>query len=207
LGLFWLRGLPYDENAMTSHWRGFLPALVVLGAALLLSLSACLRSSTPSMPSPALLSPVPTLRGDKLRLDLGAAAKGNQVTRGGEIYRLVCQDCHGDRGQGLTGDFLEQWAPEDRNCWQSKCHASNHPPGGFVLPHYIPPILGPDTLGAFDNALELYNYISLNMPWYEPGLLNEQDTWDVVTFILGRRGVTVPIELNAVNASHYPVTP
>lgn len=142
-----------------------------------------------------------------MHLDLGAAADGTQVTRGAEIYRLVYQDCHGDRGQGLTSDFLEQWAPEDRNCWPSKCHAPNHPPGGFVLPHYIPPILGPHTLSALDNALELYNYITLKMPWYDPGLLDEQDTWDVVAFILSRRGVAVPTELNAVNANRYPVTP
>ena len=49
-----------------------------------------------------------------------------QADVGAEIYRLVCQDCHGNRGQGLTDEWRAEWDPEDQNCWQSKCHAPNH---------------------------------------------------------------------------------
>lgn len=104
-----------------------------------------------------------------LRLYLGEAADKDQITCGAEAYRLVCQDCHGDRRQGLTGDWLQTRDPEDRNCWQSKCHGENYPDDGFMLPYYVPAIIGPNTLMTFQNALELYNYIALNMPWHDPG--------------------------------------
>ena len=66
-------------------------------------------------------------------IDLPAGA--SQLEYGAEVYRLVCQDCHGNRGQGLTDEWRATWAPADQNCWQSKCHAANHPPEGFRAAH------------------------------------------------------------------------
>ena len=55
------------------------------------------RPTLPPTPSPApetswlILPPIP--------------AGATQADIGAEIYALVCRDCHGDRGQGLTDEF------------------------------------------------------------------------------------------------------
>jgi len=77
-----------------------------------------------------------------------------QLEYGTEVYRLVCKACHGDKGQGLTGDWRAQWEPEDQNCWQSKCHALNHPPDGFYMPQ-VPAVVG-QPIRDFGTALNLY---------------------------------------------------
>ena len=83
-------------------------------------------------PTPASGIAMPAERNGLIMPDLGPDA--TQADYGAEVYRLVCKACHGDKGQGLTPDWIAQWAPEDQNCWQLKCHAENHPPERFVLP-------------------------------------------------------------------------
>ena len=51
-----------------------------------------------------------------------------QVDQGHFVYYQVCIACHGDHGQGLTGEWRAQFGSKDMNCWQSKCHSFNHPP-------------------------------------------------------------------------------
>jgi mono/diheme cytochrome c family protein len=122
-----------------------------------------------------------------LILDLPADA--TQLEVGAEIFRLVCQDCHGNRGQGLTPDWIAQWDPADQNCWQSKCHASNHPPEGFVLPSYVPPLAGPAALARFATATDLQAYMSEKMPWHRPGSLQQEEYWALTAFVLDMNGV------------------
>lgn len=107
-----------------------------------------------------------------------------QADWGAEIYRLVCQDCHGDVGRGLTQEFISTWNPLDQNCWQSKCHATNHPPEGFILPRYIPAIMDDDTLARFETSLDLYEYILVNMPWHDPGNLIEEEYWQLTQYLI-----------------------
>jgi mono/diheme cytochrome c family protein len=114
-----------------------------------------------------------------------------QADVGAEIYRLVCQDCHGDRGQVLTDEWRAEGAPEDQNCWQSKCHASNHPPEGFVLPRQIPALVGASTLRAHETVLDLHNYIRSRMPWHDPGSLQEAEYWQVTAFLIRERGLAL----------------
>lgn len=116
-----------------------------------------------------------------------------QADRGAEIYRLVCSSCHGDRGQGLTTKWRMTWNPRDQNCWQSKCHASNHPPDGFELPRYVPAIIGPYTLTRFKTALDLYVYNHSFMPWHDPGSMIEEESWQVTAFLVRENGID-PIE-------------
>ena len=111
-------------------------------------------------------------------------ADATQADIGEEIYILVCRDCHGDRGQGLTDEFRATWAPKDQNCWQSKCHAPNHMVEGFELPRYIPAIIGPNTLARFQTANDLQAYIGTNMPWHNPGSLTQEEYWQLTAFIL-----------------------
>ncbi len=112
-----------------------------------------------------------------------------QADYGAEIFRLVCQDCHGDRGQGLTHEFRMTWAPKDRNCWQSKCHTFNHPPDGFELPRFITPIIGQATLDQFETAADLYEYVRLEMPWHNPGSLTDEEYWQLTAFLVRENGV------------------
>jgi hypothetical protein len=58
----------------------------------------------------------------------------SQLEYGSEVYKPICQDSHGNRGQRLTDQWRTTWASADQNFWQSKCHAANHPPEGFILP-------------------------------------------------------------------------
>lgn len=111
-------------------------------------------------------------------------AGATQADIGAEIYALVCRDCHGDRGQGLTDEFRATWAPQDQNCWQSKCHAPNHPPEGFDLPRFVPAIIGPNTLTRFESAADLLAFIGANMPWHNPGSLINEEYWQLTAYIL-----------------------
>jgi mono/diheme cytochrome c family protein len=126
-----------------------------------------------------------------------------QLEFGAEIYRLVCQDCHGDEGQGLTDEWRAKWAPEDQNCWQSKCHATNHPPDGFYMP-IAPAVAGPPTQ-IFDTALDLFNYIHNFMPWHNRGSLTEEDAWRVTAYILKLNNIDPGVDLNPTTAAQIRV--
>lgn len=121
-----------------------------------------------------------------------------QLEYGTEVYRLVCNACHGDVGQGLTDDWRAQWPPNEQNCWQSKCHASNYPPDGFSMP-IAPAVVGPPLL-IFDTALDLYKYISIKMPWHNPGSMTKKENWSVTAYILKINNVNPGPELNTQSA-------
>jgi mono/diheme cytochrome c family protein len=121
-----------------------------------------------------------------------------QLEYGAEVYRLVCKACHGDKGQGLTDDWRAQWAPADQNCWQSKCHARNHPPDGFYMPQ-VPKVLGQPIRG-FGTALNLYTYTHNYMPWHDRGSMTEKESWSVTAYILSINGIDPGPELNAETA-------
>ena len=142
-----------------------------------------------STPLPIAVMASPTPHSWVLLPDLPSTA--TQADVGAEIYRLVCQDCHGNHGQGLTGEWRAQWAPEDQNCWQSKCHSLDHPPDGFTLPRYVPPLVGPGTLSQFKTALDLYHYIRITMPWQNPGSLQEAEYWQLTAFLARERHLTL----------------
>jgi len=111
-----------------------------------------------------------------------------QASQGAQVYYLVCMACHGDRGQGLTEEWLAALNPEDRNCWQSRCHASNHPPEGFVLPEYVPAIIGPGEMDGFPTALDLHDYIQARMPWQAPGSLSADEYLQLTAFLVQANG-------------------
>lgn len=123
----------------------------------------------------------------------------SQLEYGAELYRLVCKACHGDKGQGLTDDWRAQWAPDDQNCWQSKCHAANHPPDGFYMP-IAPAVVGPP-LQMFATAQDLYNYIHANMPWHNRGSMTEKESWSVTAYILKINNVDPGPVLSSETAS------
>ena len=113
-----------------------------------------------------------------------------QVTRGAEVYDLVCSDCHGDTGLGIEEGRLS-FLPEHQRC--EKCHKAFNAKtkrdveiserNSFNLGN--PPALrGANILEHFGNAAVLYTYIRAAMPRYDPGALSEQDYLDITAFLL-----------------------
>lgn len=111
----------------------------------------------------------------------------SQIELGKEKYRQVCMACHGDWGQGLTPEWRAQWG-EDGNCWQSHCHASNHPDNGFALPQVVPALSKAGDMARLNNAAELQQVILQTMPWWNPGFINEEESWAITAFLMEARG-------------------
>ena len=132
-------------------------------------------------------------------------ASPSMADRGALPYWGICLSCHGDKGQGLTDEWRQGGFGLDMNCWKSKCHAPNHPTPGFVLPRLIPAIIGPNTLQRFTTAQELKTYIKNTMPWWNPGSLSEDDSWNLTAYLLRENGV-LPHDQN-LNIQQASITP
>ncbi len=111
-----------------------------------------------------------------------------QADQGAQVYYYVCMTCHGDRGQGLTADFLNRLGPPDNNCWSSKCHAPNHVEGSFVFPKNVPAVVGPGVLSSFKTAKGLHDFIQQKMPFQAPGSLTEAQYWQLTAFLMRANG-------------------
>ncbi len=131
----------------------------------------------------------------------------SQADQGAQVYWLSCMPCHGDRGQGLTDEFRQVYPPEDRNCWTSGCHGRRPYANGFTLPAKIPALIGPGTLQKFPTAVALHGYISAAMPFWKPGSLTTEQSWQVTAFLLRQNGFWQgTIELNESNAGSLKLT-
>lgn len=108
----------------------------------------------------------------------------SQADVGAQVYWLSCLPCHGDRGQGLTEEFIQTYPEEDHNCWASGCHGERPYESGFKLPKYIPPVIGGENLQKFQTAAALRAYIKAAMPFWKPASLTEEESWQVTAFIL-----------------------
>lgn len=110
-------------------------------------------------------------------------------TDGAGLYQFWCSTCHGDRGQGLTPEWRAEWPEGKQNCWQSKCHATNHPPDGFSFPQNVPALIGQDVLTKFTTAQDLYIYARATMPYWSPNLLSD-DEYQAITIFLVKANYT-----------------
>lgn len=111
-------------------------------------------------------------------------AEPSQADKGAQVYWLTCLPCHGDRGQGLTTEFMETYPVEDRNCWESGCHGKRPYENGFTLPTTVPPLIGDGTLRRFPDAAVFSSYIYATMPYWRPASLTEEEKWQVTAFLL-----------------------
>lgn len=135
----------------------------------------------------------------------------SQADLGEDPYYQACMACHGNWGQGLTDEWREIGFQEDMNCWQSKCHAQNHPPDGFEFPREIPPVLGKGTMSRSADAQQLYDVIYDTMPWWNPGSLTEEEAINFAAYIMRSRGeLPKDVILTTSNLTafklHYPAT-
>jgi quinol-cytochrome oxidoreductase complex cytochrome b subunit/mono/diheme cytochrome c family protein len=167
-----------------------------------------IETATSPQATSTLVPPTPASNAARLTKPILTAPQNpTQLDQGALVYWGVCMACHGDRGEGLTNEWRAVYG-EDQNCWASKCHASNHPPQGFVIPRdRLPPAVdGPGKLARFNTAQELYNYIVVTMPWWKPGSLTPEKAWALTAYILKLNG-SLPqgIVLDATDASAIPV--
>lgn len=118
-------------------------------------------------------------------------------TEGAKLFKQWCSTCHGDKGQGLTPEWRAEWPEGKQNCWQSKCHAANHPPDGFSIPKKVPAVIGPGTLTKFNTAQDLYIYNKTVMPYWAPNLLEDHEYLAITAFLVeanyGVRSVSLPV--------------
>ncbi len=154
-------------------------------------------------PTPT-LAPTPTF--DVKRLDRPLVSDApSQLEQGLLVYWGVCMACHGDTGQGLTDAWRDSFG-EDRDCWTSKCHASNHPPQGFEFPRLVPSLTDTGTLLRFVNAEQLYQYNLANMPWWDPGSLTREKALAVTAYLMKMNGkLPEGMILTAANSPFVPV--
>jgi len=146
----------------------------------------------------------PTFDLQRLEKPVLDSTNTQQLKEGSLIYWGVCMACHGDRGQGLTEEWKGAFGKEDQNCWNVGCHGYDHPPQGFFIPKdkAMPAVAGMGSLTRFQNAQELHDFILANMPWWDPGKLTDEKTWQVTSYILSLKKVMPSkFELSATNAS------
>ena len=142
-------------------------------------------------------TPMPTV--DRLA-EPTLPAVPSQADHGAQLYWLHCLPCHGDVGQGLTDEFRGTYPPEDNNCWARGCHGRNPYEGGFTLPTSVPPLIGPGALTKFATVANLHGFIQAAMPFEDPGVLTEDESWQVIAFILRENGISYPGQLDATSA-------
>jgi len=148
--------------------------------------------STPSADRPG---PVPTVY------------PPSQADNGAQVYWGMCQDCHGDRGQGLDAEWRSTFAPETQDCWKSGCHGDDAPDNSFILPEAgAPALAGPGALPQFSTAFELGTYIHESMPFFPTGSLSEDQAWELTAQILSFNDKGVPeLSLSGTNSAAVPV--
>jgi hypothetical protein len=106
----------------------------------------------------------------------------------------------------LTDEWRETGFGEDMNCWQSKCHAANHPPQGFEFPREIPPILGKGAMSGIADAQQLYQVIHETMPWWDPGQLSVEQSLNLTAYIMRARGeLPEGVVLTESNLAAFPL--
>jgi mono/diheme cytochrome c family protein len=115
-----------------------------------------------------------------------------QLELGHAEYWMSCMVCHGDRGQGLTEEWRSVLDPADMNCWQSRCHAPNHPPQGFEIPRQSPLVIGPGALTGYQTASDLFAYMRVYMPWSFPGLFEDDVYWNLTAYLADANGIELP---------------
>lgn len=129
-------------------------------------------------------------------------ASPSQADYGAQVYWLHCSACHGDRAQGLTDEFRQQYPPEDQNCWKSHCHGNVTYEDGFKIPTVVPQLVGSGALAKFPNAASLYGFIHGAMPFQKPNSLTDEQYYQIVAFLLRQNDLMDGSgEVNASNAA------
>ena len=184
--------------------------ILVLGVMFVSSVSA--ETSTALQQATATLPITPTFDSSRLAQP-PTVYPPVQADTGEQTYWGMCMSCHGDKGQGLTEDWKNSFPPEEKNCWDSGCHASDAPANSFELPQTgIPALAGAGALARFSNSFELYRHIHENMPFARAGSLTSAEAWSLTAYVLRMndreaKGFTLSESNGAAISVHHKVTP
>jgi len=131
----------------------------------------------------------------------------SQADNGAQAYWGVCQDCHGDQGQGLTADWRSTFAPEYQDCWAAGCHAQDAPENSFTIPEAGAPVLaGPGALPGFPTAFELGTYIQESMPLVPNGSISADQAWELAAYLLFLNNNELDqLTLSGTNSAAIPI--
>ncbi|MGE5464168.1 MAG: cytochrome b N-terminal domain-containing protein [Syntrophothermus sp.] len=202
-----LQQAPHPESKK-SFYRHLLSAALILLVLAVGSLNIPTAQASSRLQATATPPVQPTPTFDLKRLDKPVVIgdRSEQLKKGSIIYWGVCLTCHGDRGQGMTDEWRDAYG-DDKDCWQSGCHGTDHPTPGFEIPRdlVIPPVAGPGKLARFKNAQELHDFILASMPWWNPGDLTDEEAWQVSAYIL-RLHKVMPVEFELKNTNASAIT-
>ncbi len=131
----------------------------------------------------------------------------SQSDNGAQVFWGMCQDCHGDLGQGLTAEWRSTFAPDSQDCWASGCHGGDGAENSFTLPEAGAPVLaGPGALTRFSTAFELGTYIQQSMPLSPAGSITPDQAWELTAFLLDlNESENSQITLSGVTSAAIPV--
>ncbi|MCJ7717216.1 MAG: cytochrome b N-terminal domain-containing protein, partial [Anaerolineales bacterium] len=131
----------------------------------------------------------------------------SQADNGAQAFWGMCQDCHGNQGQGLTADWRAAFAPEYQDCWAAGCHGQDAPENSFSLPEAgAPALAGPGALPKFSNAFELGTYIQGNMPLSPTGSITADQSWELAAHILSLNDNEIEeLTLSGTNSAAIPI--
>lgn len=168
--------MPYKKFVI--HFILFPLGIALLVSVLLFQEGIAISINLQSTPT-ATLSPLERLAKPTL------PAIPRQADQGAQIYWLWCLPCHGDLGQGLTDEFRETYPPEEQFCWERGCHGKRPYENGFTIPMWVPSVIGSNAqINKYQTAANLYTYIKFTMPYWNPGVLTDEEVWNVTAFLL-----------------------
>jgi mono/diheme cytochrome c family protein len=128
---------------------------------------------------------------------------------GSDVYRGQCGACHGERGEGVAS-APSVMGPGALPLYRRDPRTSTNPalqdPAAQQRDQSLPP--GADTRGPFRTALDVFDYVSREMPLphSKAGSLKPEQYWAVVNFMLLGNGVSVPPGgVRAANAANVPL--
>ena len=131
----------------------------------------------------------------------------SQAGNGAQVYWGMCQDCHGDQGQGLTAEWRAGFAPDYQDCWASGCHGESRPDNSFLIPASgAPGLAGPGALPRFRTAFELGSYIQDAMPLSPSGSITPDQAWELTAYLLSLNNADPPqIQLSGKTGAAIPI--
>jgi cytochrome c len=106
-------------------------------------------------------------------------------------------------GQLTVSAFAPDQVARGEEVWNNicaRCHAvgSDNPDA--------PKLLEPPPITSFRSAAGMFQYVQESMPYDEPTSLSQEQYWDVVAFVLSRKGVSIgETPLGPDNAQGTPV--
>ena len=180
--------------------------LILISAALLL-LGGVLVWAGPASASRTWQSPPLSTQTYDRPIPLPTVYPPSQSDTGAQVYWGMCQDCHGDQGQGLAAEWRAAYAPYYENCWAAGCHGEDAPSNSFTIPEAgAPALAGPGALPQFSTAFELGTYIQKSMPLFPTDSLTEDQAWELTAYLLSCNDAGDPsLTLNGTNSAAIPV--